>query len=434
MPLTLALSGDSIIQRRLLSRTDPVLAPLFDLVRGTDIAFTNLEVLANDYRGDPAFECGGSHFGAPAWVLDELAEAGFNLFATATNHCGDYGIAGLLHTIEALERRRLSFAGTGRLLEDARRVAYHNHPNGTVALLSCCSTFAKGQEASAQTVDMPGRPGLCPLRFETVNEVTPAQMAALRDVAESLGVEKLRQEAIGSGARLPPADPTLFPLGGLEFREAERPLVRTAPKEGDLAALIRWVEEARGLATLVAVSIHSHEQGATKEDPAEFLPRAARRLIEAGADLVVGHGPHLLRGLELHGGKPIFYSLGNLIGQNELVQRIPADGYERFRADLSLTPGAVYQHRTRNDTGGFPADRRYWETVLPVLTYTDGRLTEMVVHPVSLGFGEARYLRGRPRLAKGEEGAGILRRFAELSRTFGTAMEVGDGTSRVVLA
>ena len=85
----------------------------------------------------------------------------------------------------------------------------------------------------------------------------------------------------------------------------------------------------------------------------EFLALAAHQLIDAGADLVVCHGPHLLRGLELYQGKPIFHSLGNFIGQNELVERIPADGYERFRADPSLTPGAVYQHRTNNDRGGF---------------------------------------------------------------------------------
>ena len=95
MTLKLLLTGDSILQRRLQSRSDPELKPLFDKVRAADVAFTNLEVLANDYRGDPALECGGSHFGAPAWVLDELVEAGFGLFATATNHALDYSISGL---------------------------------------------------------------------------------------------------------------------------------------------------------------------------------------------------------------------------------------------------------------------------------------------------------------------------------------------------
>ena len=43
-PLTLALTGDSILQRRLLSREDDSLRPLFDMARGADVAFTNRSV------------------------------------------------------------------------------------------------------------------------------------------------------------------------------------------------------------------------------------------------------------------------------------------------------------------------------------------------------------------------------------------------------
>ena len=212
MALSLLLTGDSILQRRLNSRDDSELKPLFDKVRAADVAFTNLEGLANDYRGDPALESGGSHFGAPAWVLDELVEAGFSLFATATNHALDYSIAGLVHSIEAMEARGLSFAGVGRHLEDARRPCYHTHPAGTVALLSCASSFAKGQEAGAARHDMPGRPGLNPLHFETVHEVTEPQLAALREVADQLGLEADRQARIKMGFAFPPADPSLFPF------------------------------------------------------------------------------------------------------------------------------------------------------------------------------------------------------------------------------
>ena len=131
----------------------------------------------------------------------------------------------------------------------------------------------------------------------------------------------------------------------------------------------------------------------------------AREMIDAGADLVVGHGPHLLRGLELYKGKPIFYSLGNFIGQNELVAKIPADGYERFRAEPDLTPGQVYQKRTQGDQAGFPADRRYWESIVPTLAYEGGpkgRLTlrSIELTPISLGWKDARHRRGRPRLAE----------------------------------
>jgi poly-gamma-glutamate capsule biosynthesis protein CapA/YwtB (metallophosphatase superfamily) len=184
--------------------------------------------------------------------------------------------------------------------------------------------------------------------------------------------------------------------------------------------MVRWVKEARGLADLVLVSLHAHEQLGSKDIPAEFIPAFAREMIDSGADLVVGHGPHLLRGLELYKRKPIFYSLGNFIGQNELVAKIPADGYERFRAEPDLTPGQVYQKRTQGDQAGFPADRRYWESVMPTLAYDGGELRSIELTPISLGWKDARHRRGRPRLAGAEEGRAILDRFAELSHPFGT--------------
>lgn len=431
--LRLALTGDSIIQRRLLSQDDPLLRPLFDHIRAADVAFTNLEVVPNDYRGDPALESGGSHFGAPAWVIDDLVTAGFDLFATATNHSLDYGISGLLAGLEAMEASGVSHAGTGRTLEDARRPAYHAHPAGTVALLSCTATFAKGQEAAAQRPDMQGRPGLNPLRYDTVHEVTAAQLESLRAIAEQLGLERKRQEALKMGFGQPPADASLFPFGEMNFRAAETVASRTTARAKDMDAIAHWVREARGLSDIVLVSVHAHEQADTKEQPAAFLPEFAHRMIDEGADLVVGHGPHLLRGMEIYKGRPIFYSLGNFIGQNELVPRLPADAYDRFRAAPDLKPGEVYRVRTDNDRKGFPADRRFWEAVVPFCTFEAGRLTGIDILPISLGLGEPAHLRGRPRLAHGEEAARILARFAALSAPFGAVVAVEGEVGRVVV-
>jgi hypothetical protein len=50
MTFSLRLTGDSILQRRLNSRDDAELKPLFDKVRAADVAFTNREGLANYYR------------------------------------------------------------------------------------------------------------------------------------------------------------------------------------------------------------------------------------------------------------------------------------------------------------------------------------------------------------------------------------------------
>jgi poly-gamma-glutamate synthesis protein (capsule biosynthesis protein) len=154
-------------------------------------------------------------------------------------------------------------------------------------------------------------------------------------------------------------------------------------------------------------------------------------MIDEGADIVVGHGPHLLRGMELYRGKPIFYSLGNLIGQNELVWKLPADSYERFRVDQMKTPSEVYRLRYDNDRKGFPADARFWQTVVPTCRFVGGALKAIEIVPVALGHGLPPHRRGRPWLAEGAAGEEILNRFAQLSASYGTRIEVSDGRATV---
>jgi poly-gamma-glutamate synthesis protein (capsule biosynthesis protein) len=332
-----------------------------------------------------------------------------------------------------LGRRGVCYAGIGRNLEEAQRPAYLTHPVGTVALLSCCSTFAKGQEASAQRPDMPGRPGLGPLRIETVHEVGDPQLAAIREIADQLGLEKQRQQRIQLGFAFPPDDPAIVALGDMLFRAAAKPAIRTKAKSVDLDGIARWVREARLGADLVLVSLHAHDQGEAKDVPAEFIQPFAHGMIDEGADLVVGHGPHLLRGIEIYRGKPIFYSLGNFIGQNELVPRLPSDSYERFRADPMLTPLLVYRQRTANDTRGFPSDRRYWETVVPICTFDGRDLVGLELHAATLGLGEAAHRRGRPRMAGAEDGAHILAGLADLSRPFGTTLTIDGARATIQL-
>ena len=82
------------------------------------------------------------------------------------------------------------------------------------------------------------------------------------------------------------------------------------------------VDSVRKAVDVLVVTFHGGGEGAkavTTADGQEFLgsePRGdlrrwARAVIDAGADAVVGHGPHVLRGIEFHRGRPIAYSLGN---------------------------------------------------------------------------------------------------------------------------
>lgn len=424
--MKVCLTGDSIVLRRLNTDVDPVCAPLFDMIRECDASFTNLEIMPSDYQGDPALDHGGSHFSAHPWILDELRTAGFDLFAAATNHCLDYSISGLRIAIEELRKRELLYAGVGLTLEEARRPAYYSHTRGTVSMLSCCSTFARGQEAADQTRSMQGRPGLNPLHFTTTYQVRPEELAMLRSVSTGLGLEKIKEEQIKLGFGYPAPEGTLT-LDGTRFVEGPQTRILTTPNTRDVEEIGRWVREARVVSDVVIVSVHTHEVGYDEdgniswEKPGAFLETFAREVIDQGADIVVCHGQHLLKGMELYKGKPIFYSLGNFIGQNELVDMLPEDSYTFYKVDNDVTPHQVYKTRTLNDTKGFPADRRFWETLLPVCEFDgDGNLASMEIHPVSLGLGRSAHRRGLPFLATGDEAQHILTRFEDLCRPYGT--------------
>jgi poly-gamma-glutamate capsule biosynthesis protein CapA/YwtB (metallophosphatase superfamily) len=114
------------------------------------------------------------------------------------------------------------------------------------------------------------------------------------------------------------------------------------------------VAQATQQADLVVVQVHMGAEGAeesrVRPGPEEFFgePRGdpmafARAVIDAGADLVVGHGPHVLRGLEFYQGRLVAYSLGNFAG-----------GGGTLSADGNLGLGAVLKVSLHAD-GGFAA-------------------------------------------------------------------------------
>jgi hypothetical protein len=84
------------------------------------------------------------------------------------------------------------------------------------------------------------------------------------------------------------------------------------------------VDSVRPLVDLLIVTFHGGAEGAkalrTGEaaeslgaEPRGDLRRWARAVIDAGADAVIGHGPHVLRGMEFYQGRLIAYSLGNFL-------------------------------------------------------------------------------------------------------------------------
>ena len=412
--LTLALTGDSIIMQRLSVFTEPEFTKLFDLIRGTDAAFTNLETLFHDYEMPPAHESGGTWMRTDPPIIKEIAWAGFDLVSRANNHAGDFGVQGAQITSRYTREAGLVEAGVGNSLSEAREARFLETPKGRIALISAASTFTPHSRAGNTRGDMPARPGLSPLRYTTTYTVTPERLADLRRVASEL-----------SGN--PPGTGDTLNFGGRRYVSGATPGTHTQPNKPDVEEIARVVKSAAALADIVIVSLHCHESGANRSLPADFIPIFAKAVIDAGADVFVGHGPHLLRGIEIYKGKPIFYSLGNFIFQNETVLRMPEDSYEEYSLAADAQPADYLDARYDKDRRSFPADREYWDSVAVTAKWEGGKFVEAQLHPITLGFQTPRSERGRPRLASGEDAARILEMLTMRSKALGATVTVKDG-------
>ena len=110
---TMALTGDSIITRRLSVYQEPEFLEMIGLLRRADVAFTNLEMLFHDYEPYPMHQSGGTYMRAAPALVDELTWAGFDMVARANNHTGDYGTLGMDLTTRYVDAAGLTQAGVG---------------------------------------------------------------------------------------------------------------------------------------------------------------------------------------------------------------------------------------------------------------------------------------------------------------------------------
>ena len=178
-------TGDSLITMKQSVHAEPRFLEMVDIIRGADLAFTNLEMLLHDYEGYPAAECGGTYTRADPEMIYELAWMGFDMVSTANNHSLDYMYGGLITTLEHLDAAGVPHAGTGIDLAEARQPAYLETPQGRVALIAAVSTFASFGRAGAARRDMHGRPGLNPLRFESWYVVKDETLEKLKKLLKS---------------------------------------------------------------------------------------------------------------------------------------------------------------------------------------------------------------------------------------------------------
>jgi poly-gamma-glutamate synthesis protein (capsule biosynthesis protein) len=313
-------------------------------------------------------------------------------------------------------------AGTGDSLMQAREARFLDTAGGRIALVSVASTFPDHARASQSHGDnVPARPGLSPLRHTTKYVVTRERLEGLRQTAKELGLDV-------------PNEGSELSAFGHRFVVGQEPKVRTEPHPDDLEAIATVVSNAARLAHYVLVSIHGHESAGDRSVPAEFLITFCRAMVDAGADVVTGHGPHVLRGIEIYKGRPIFYSLGNFLYQNDTVLRLPQENYDIYGLGPDAFVADYFDARYDKDRRGRPVHRVFWEAAVAIPNFKDDALESIELHPITLGFGKPRPDRGRPKLAGPEISQKIIEDLRRLSEPFGTQIIYRDGIGWVQLA
>jgi poly-gamma-glutamate capsule biosynthesis protein CapA/YwtB (metallophosphatase superfamily) len=441
---SIALSGDCMLTRGLAMFDEPAFLALAQLFRDCDAGFGNLETVVRRIdEGLPGITR-GTYMQTSPELLADLKWFGINMVCTANNHSFDYGEGGLLATLRHLDAAGIVHAGSGRNLSEARMPAYLDTRGGRVALLATTATYRPWNAAGPQRSDSPGRPGINPLAFANSYEVDGEAFAALQRISREIGLDQTRARErthFYSDAEAPRDQADRLDLLGTHYVRGNGFKVSSAGDADDIADNLRWIGEARRMADWVVVSFHTHEFGhastaraKTKIDlhePADFTIAFAHAAIDAGADIFVGHGSHTPLGIEIYKGKPIFYSVGSLILENETLPSFPAQAYKRFGLGESATPADFLDARTNNGTKGHVAQEGFWENIAVTCYFAGGRLGEIRIHAVDQGFRRPRGQRGRPVLAAEPIASRVIARVEQLSKPFGTKVENRGGTGLI---
>ena len=314
------------------------LAGLHPLVQSADYAICNLECplsthgtrtpLKHDERGR-VIRREFIFTVAPAHAR-RLADAGFDAVTLANNHIMDYGGEALLETLGALDAAGLAHSGAGADTTAARQPIIAEVGGQTIALLSYVSTRT-----------LPGTTGF----------------AATTATA------------------------------GTVFVQGED---GDQPTPGTCQMLSNDIAAARKRADFVIATLHWGTEARPGPDPLQR--NLAHWCLDAGADMVVGHHPHVLQGIEIYRGRPIVYSLGNFVFPTKWKEN-------HFSAALELV-------------------------------LCDGAWRELRLHPVKL-----QEQRGDPGPATGEDLRHIVQRITTLSQALGTTCEYvqDDGPPCIVI-
>ena len=422
--------GDLFVAKRLPQRGYSGCDEIRHLMGSHDACFGNLETTVHDNEGYPSAFPGGGYAMANPAILGDLKELGFNVLNIANNHALDYCQKGLEATIRNLKNAGMIYVGAGRNLAEASLPKYVECSNGRVAFIGITSSYHDTDAAGPQGGIVSGRPGINPLRRNEYFEVTEENFEVLSKVAEETGMNNGYKWAVANGYR---KESEGLSLREMKFVKGRCNRTVNHPLPADMERMKNSIEEARLQADCVVVSFHSHQMSGSADKPAPFIVEFCHACIDAGANVIFGHGSHELRGLEIYKNAPIFYGLNEFILHNEMIEVQPFEFYERVHQEPSKYDyvGLGMNLRSKGGTRGLCADHKAWESVAASISMKDHEVKEVRVYPLSLGFEKSRAQRGWPVIDKSGK---ILDYFCQLSNNqYGTRFELADGYAKVIL-
>lgn len=415
-PITISLCGDLLISRRI---SPQIISsnPVTELLRSHECRFGNLETTIHRREGYPAAFPGGGYSMADPLCLYDLNDYGFNLLNTANNHSMDYSCNGLLATIKYLDEKGIAHAGTGANLHEACKPVYFECESGRVAMLGVTASYHDSYRAGQQNQEMMGRPGVAPLRHQTVYELDEKHFQQLEEIAELTGINAQKKQAIKEGYA---SNDQLLQFGNfyLKFKKGNSCKKTSTPSPQDTKRTTSYIKDAKAKSDIVIVSIHSHQfDGNDKCNAPEFLQRFAHECVDAGADIIVCHGPHLIRGVETYSGGIIFHGMGNFIFQHEYVESLPEEYYLKFGLTRQQATGSseLFDVRSQHGKKGLKTDPRAWKSVMASLSITDD-LIQVTLYPVSISIKT-----GLPTLSHDRE---TIEEINTLSKAYGAHFDI----------
>lgn len=344
---TVSLVGDVMISRPFAESgrgTAPGFQAALAAMREADLVIANLEMPLSR-RGSPVPKY--SNLRSDPAVIQDVKAAGVHAVTLANNHMCDYGAEGLLDTLAACREAGIACCGAGPDLDAALAPATLRAAGVPVALLSVACTVPL--EAAARA----GKPGIAPIDIRCSYEPEV-----------SLTVEQ----------------PGTMPWVHSWASPADQKTVR-----GKIAEL-----RAQGYAVIVGIhwGVPEHWMSPVQGRLAEYQRPLGHALVEAGADVILGHHSHSLHPIEVYQGKPIFYSVGNFL-------------FEDPRGFMG--PESVIVQATLGP--------KLSVTLVPALVDAEGF----------------------PQLAAGPEARRVLGLLADLSAPFGACLDVEGGRGRLIL-